>query len=713
MLFKMEASPVELGNCFALLPQDILLSIVEKSDYPLHTYMQLLGLSHAIRLAVRGIPREISFDDELSFENDRQLALAFTRPTADALAALLGPCKSLAKLSFRSSECPFYPNVYGCGGTEAACAGWVDEAFGGHDRLAVLEYLPTNVESVIERILLRLPGLLELRLNSQLPLSAHLLSAIARSCPHLQSLRSNAATVDINALAPLAGSMQHLGIRPVDSAPTSSDAFVSSLSAVGTLRLGGRCRPAALEPLAAHLTRLSLVMDQENKGEDLPGPWLCRLERLTLRGCRFSSPPPPPWTTLSRLLVANQATLQRLKLEITRPDAPGLARFMGVLDSLTRLTHLNLTCISLPHDAVITTALPPALLDRLESLTISLLSPEIHTVPRLCLTSSRLRHLDLQKMRLEALDLECPALVDLWLPPHLGKRQLSVRCPRLRLVKGMPAYAKGFREPLPDLELVDVQELGRDPLWLPHVVAGSPRLRSIRVPLSQPGLLALLCASGSLVDMALELTRMSNPLVLRLPGQLTHLRLSLNDTGTPFDLLVEAMGLRHLDITSSLGTWLKSRLGCPVLETLCARFRGPDDAAREFGGDLTLDDRTQLRSLHIEGYWEAASLLDVLTRHGARLHHVKLPAPSVAASDWPQVAAALGGLPRLANLELDITNAPSPLSLACPQLRSLRLDDGVGGKRVVLACPLLERRFGGISSAQVVLAVPTSDLLSL
>ncbi|KAJ4459120.1 hypothetical protein PAPYR_4918 [Paratrimastix pyriformis] len=696
----MEA-PVVLGH-FLDLPPDLLMCIVGRS---LLTYIQLLSLSHGVRLRVRGTLRELSFDC------DRELGHGSPKPTADALAALVGPCKSLAKLFFRPDDSSLEPTIFGCGRTEATCAGWVDEAFGGHDLLTVLEFFPTTSESAIELILLRLPGLLELRLGRDTQISTHLLATIARSCPHLQVLRSNSAIstnpLDVTALTPLSSSLRQFRCRYI---PPSAhlDAFVSGLSAVGTVHIR-RCRPAALEPLGAHLTRLSIT-DLGAKEEELPGPWLSRLEHLSLRDCPTFSVP------LSRLLAANQATLQRLKLTINRPDAAGLAALWASLDAMPQLTHLELTYGELPQGAM--TALPPALLGRLEHLT---LTGSLASAPgSLCIASGRLKCLALWGAA-AALSLDCPALVELRLP-SLHTDQLTLKCPRLRLVESLPAWFMGFATPMPDLESASFLT---DPIWLHDLLAGSPRLRSLQMRVSRPDVLAELCcpcACESLAVIYLELDVAElpkKPLVLRLPGRLETLWLSLSrhdaedsddDEWCPkaplVDLHVEAPGLRFLDLDRSESE-LRMRLECPALTTLSLALGGG-----LYGPQITsleLDERTQLRSLALRDYCEPANLLGLLARHGVRLHHLAL-ASAAAACAWPQLAAALGGLPRLTSLELGLGHAPSPLSLACPQLRTLNLKGMIERHKVVLACPLLEALSGLEAPDQLELALPARHL---
>ncbi|KAJ4452954.1 hypothetical protein PAPYR_12711 [Paratrimastix pyriformis] len=680
---------MEGSSNLLVLPSDLLLCIVETSDrHSLQTYLQLLSLSHVIRLAVRGNPRTLSFDDDAPE----------SRPTADALAAIIGPCIGLTKLSFCPSGSDIYQNAYRCGLTEVSYAGWVDEAFGGHDRLTVLKYLPTTFEPAIERILHHLPGLLKLRLGSEARVSTHLLAAIAGSCPHLQALRveGNSAILDVTALAPLAGSLQQFRCPHIPPS-ASLDAFVSSLSAVRTLHIS-RCPPAALAPLASQLTCLSMEMTGDNEAR-LPGPWLSRLERLSLWG------QPPISAPLARLLAANQTTLRRVGLEVVRLErASGFSILMAALGALPHLTHLELTCSELPRDADVT-ALPPEMLSRLERLVLRVAAQDASIPPPpprvLRITSGRLKFLCLQALaNLTALSLDCPVLAELLLPAY-PLEQLTVNCPRpRRLIGDMHRLA-----PMPGLDCVRVPLC--NPVWLPDLLAGAPRLRRIHVKLAQMDLCQRLCACESLVDIRLDVTvtQLPNPLILRLPGRLESLELSFSGALMPLDLQVEAPSLRRLDLRSSdMGARLSCRLACPALTALRILLAGSDITF------LELAERTRPRSLTIAGSWDTARLVEMLDRQGGLLHHLELFSLVVAPSAWPQLAAALGRLPRLASLGLPIGRVPPLLSLACPKLRNLTVVVS-GTEKVVLACPLLET-LNGIRdpSRQLVLAVPAPNL---
>ncbi|KAJ4458230.1 hypothetical protein PAPYR_6047 [Paratrimastix pyriformis] len=690
------------------------------SPSPPRVYIQLLSLSHTIRTSIRGTPRELSFAAE-SWE-PRQLS-ADIKPTitTDALAALVGPCKNLRELSLPFSD------GWGACEDEEASADWVDEAFGEHTQLAILAQLPSLSESAVERILGHLPGLVELTVGTR-PMSTHLLAVLARSCPRLQVLRCDlsddgADTIQLTSLTPLSGILKELSLWG-DPSSESLAALVGGLSAVTSLKLH-RCPPAALEPIASHLTTLELSAQDD---EDLPGPWLCRLETLSLSISGFSAP-------LARLLAVNQATLHSLTLVLVTTLAPSL--MASSLRALPYLTHLDLSMQDTKCVCAFSDLVPPELVDRLECLNMYL-----NTRDPVRIVSRRLQRLGfslgmtMTTDSLPGLALDCPVLAEL----DLHGRLASLRCPRLRTLR-LPAQGLDGVTPMPDLAVVELRQCWwhsktpprMDPVSL--LLTGSPRLQElIGARLAQPHLLARLCACGSLVwleHLRLDVARLPNPLVLRLPGQLEHLRMGIESSGADhnhpatLDLRVEAPGLLDFKMTivnASLAS-LRLRLhDCPRLAHLgLSSYNHPGLFS------LQVDDEDdamlpQLRSLRVEGQGgiDAASLVGVLARHGARLRSVSVEVIRSATHDddddvdWPEVMKALSGLPRLALLSLGVSeeaSSSSPLSLACPQLRSLILHRLPDRTKVRLACPLLEDldgiRFPG---CQLELALPAPNL---
>ncbi|KAJ4462558.1 hypothetical protein PAPYR_532 [Paratrimastix pyriformis] len=616
------------------LPRELLPAIVEASPRPELCYIQLLGLSHAIRSSIR-----VTLHN-LCFKSDHLMPDL----TADSMAALVGPCRNLWTLSFPISN--------GCNDiANAARAAWVDETFGGHTQLAVLKNLPLLPESDVERILSHLPGLVELTVSPDLYVSTRLLAALARSCPGLQVLRCSLSPKFqpdfAAALAPLSGVLNELDLWADSSLDESLAALVGSLSAVTSLKLP-RCPPAALAPIASHLTSLKLSSDL-GKESDLSGLWLCRLETLALHLADFA---------LSQLnLPPNQTTLRRFTLTLdclNVEDAPSL---MAVLRAMPHLTHLDLFVgwTNCARSAL----LPPDLVGRLECLAFGLQGGR-ESDP-VCIASSRLRELTV------------------FLP--MGDQLASLQCPQLRILKA-PIQSLAEVAPMPNLEVAVFRGLHptADPAWLLAESSPSPRLRVLcGVRLTRPDLLArLLCAcASSLVHLqaflSMDATELPNPLVLRLPGQLEHLDLHIESghRRSP-DLQVEAPGLLSLSLTLADHADLPSarvRLQhCPHL----ARFRLRSRTAFSLQTD---DVMMQPRRLYLlDGGIESASLFDLLTRHGARLRTLTINVEAMDDDSWMPLMVALYGLPRLTGLILLGFPETAPfVLLASPQLRSLDL----------------------------------------
>ncbi|KAJ4456915.1 putative GTP-binding protein ypt5 [Paratrimastix pyriformis] len=610
-------APETAKDLWEHLPPELLRVIVETSSNPLYAYVQLLSLSHVIRGSIRGTLHDLSF-----VEPDPALS-DIIMPTTDALAALVGPCKTLSKLSF--PEKPLLINEHGRG-IMSVDAGWADEAFEGHTQLAVIERFPSLPGPDFERILRHLPGLVELTVHSRFSMSTHLLDVLARSCSGLQVLRCSvpevADSVHFPALAPLSGVIKRLTIQgALDSERLA--ALVGSLSVVNSLKLS-RCPPAALEPIASHLT--SLKLSGSLVEEDLPGPWLCRLEALSLKvpTSRFSP-------RLAGLLAANQATLRALTLELKTGALPSL--FVS-LCALPHLTRLGLTLFG--HGCSLS-ALPHDLVDRLERLTVR---PDPIECGHEYLASSRLQRLCLSGPVSGLTLLECPSLLELNLTGVVAPAP-----PVLTMLTGSPPWLRV--------------------------------LSSVR--LTQPDLLC----GGSLVRLEqihLDVTQLPNPLVLRLPGQLQHLDLHLEREDRrvgglePLDLQVEAPRLIDFSLATDHYSlpFVRARLrNCPSLVHLALKSN--------VSLSLHVDEDEgsgMMRpwSLFVDGL-EAASTLGLLVRYGAHLRKIEMRGLQAPGEDWPQLMGALSGLPRLTSLKLGIPDACSVLSLACPRLQTLSLGE--------------------------------------
>ncbi|KAJ4455909.1 hypothetical protein PAPYR_9038 [Paratrimastix pyriformis] len=674
--------PVVFADLLARLPPELLQAIVEASSDQLKTYTQLLSLSHAIRTRFRGTPRAMSFDREPCY---------WCRiPTVDALAALVGPCKNLTKLTFPQ-------DLYGCGCSEAARAGWVRETFGGHHHLTTLifPYSTSFAPEVIEQILSHLPGLAELHLNGVVIIT-RLLAALARSCPHLQVLRIEGGWLgkpDFSVLAPLAGSLQQLIVRiDEDEADLfQSDvsvpdpAFLPTLTALQRLDVCNLCfPPAAIVPLASQLTHFELLGDMAVP--QLPIPWLCRLERLVLLCPNVDS------ASVLRVLEANRATLCRASLDVTAMAAAELAAITDSLAAMPLLIRLKLHSYSHEKQVGLLPLIPPAgLLSRLERFTMrrgtTVTVTESHHVR---IVSSRLRRFDLQAtidpQCTFRLSLDCPALEDLMLPKEVTIRQLGViRCPRLRRIMGLPDNFHGFQRPMPDLTFVDCSKA--HPAWAAHLLVESPRLQFLDVrELPPPDLLAQACATSLTVLFLSPTYWPANPFIIQLPGQLEKFSLHGPDGCFPLttrcmqDLHVEGAGLRYFRIVGEDGVRLL-RLNCPALEFLALDARCVH---------LELAEGTEPLELQVQA-GPTPDLETLFTQRGARLRRVSMH----LCHAWltRKVTSALCGLPRLSSLSLEFITVPARLKLACPQLRVFELSgrEKWADRTLELTCPLLER----------------------
>ncbi|KAJ4459795.1 hypothetical protein PAPYR_4192 [Paratrimastix pyriformis] len=621
------------------LPPELLQVIVEVSPCPLDTYLQLLrSLSHAIRQSIRGTLRELSFPEHIL--------------TTDALAALVGPCKSLRKLSFPEEWMHT---------SRGGARSWVDEAFGGHSQLAFLSHLPSLPDPEVEGILSHLSGLAELTVSPHLLMSTRLLAALARSCPSLQVLRCTSSSYGRDAHPDFAV------LRPLS----------------GVLKLASR------------LTVLKLR--DGTSDSDLPGPWLCHLETLSLDLLAG------PCVALTRLLAANQATLRRLTVTLNAPDVVQAPDLAASLRALPHLTRLSLSVID--TDCSLSALLPPDLVDRLEILHVWF-GPVEQLPVSIASRSLQEVHLCVGLGPTSWLAMQCPALVELNVTETKGNHLTSLQCPRLRKII-VPAPQSLFGAALmPNLEEMSCWSGSvEDPAWL---LAGSPWLRKLSgLRLTRTDLLARLCTCGTLVQLrglSLDVIRLPNPLVLRLPGQLEDLGLHIERRDRPgegeplsVDLQVEAPGLLDfsLDILdkSNLPP-VRARLhNCPHLVSLSvhgALFLQVDEE-EEAGVPVA----TQPRELIVSALHQT-SLACLLSRHGARLRTFISPGrfDAMTSADWPWLMGSLSGLTQLTRLDLNVSGAPSPLSLACPQLRRLTLYELPDEAKVALACPLLEELVG-------------------
>ncbi|KAJ4458925.1 hypothetical protein PAPYR_5207 [Paratrimastix pyriformis] len=724
------------------LPPELLPILVEASDTPLQTYTRLLGLCHATRTAVRGTPRELAFFfDDGTNDGEDPLIRQVTTPTSDALAALVGPCKGLAKLTLDLETQPRH--WWGDSRTDAA---WVDEAFAGHSRLSVLEVVPAHAAlmSAVARIVGHLHGLEEIRLLRVRrrdfdcdwgTFAEPLLAALGRSCPRLRlhmDMKTHFPGAALQGLAPIAGTLEDVQVplQFSDYVWTKNDeenneavvAFLRSLASVRKLSLFRR--PVNIPGLLAPLAHLKVDWTRALSVEGL-----CRLERLEFPN--LCATDKDGMDALARLLTANTATLRTASLQLLLCEETGLSplhQLAGWLDAMPHLTGLTLILEEVPSRAAVFGALPPGLLDRLEQLTLDLGPPPRGAVTHdtIRIASMRLRTfcLDIRARGWGSvpdapiLELACPHLEALTLPKSMigsAIDELVMECPRLRSIEGLPPRCRNRWTAMPHLVRV------RGCFWngeeeapeccsldgLPQLLEGSPRLRRLprlrqlsQVPSDEPAALAQLLGARSLTRLSLDvplsaLPSLHDPLrgsrTLRLPAQLERLEVTFfdrRDIDTSPALLVEAAGLRSLTVRLELPDSLPHRpaltINCPALVALDV------DLSRLCSLALS-GQHPPLLNLALSATQSSpstAGLSDCLLAAGTTLRRVSLRGPGF--SKWPRLAAALGRLPQLAVLDLADLSADEEVTLACPHLRRLCLGDVMKIRSLVLDCPLLE-----------------------
>ncbi|KAJ4459993.1 hypothetical protein PAPYR_4073 [Paratrimastix pyriformis] len=645
------------------------MGIVEAAEHPLLAYVKLLSLSHPIRTAIRGNLRE------LSLINDSTTGFDLPAPS-DAIAALVGPCKHLIKLSLSSRSHPLFI----CGPTEADYGHWVDEAFADHAHLIVLN-VPDSASFLpaLPRILSHLPGLVEFHTKAYVTGARDLLVALGRHCPKLEVLHIAGMAggfTEAESLRLVGGSLKQL-LAPFLLVKGESKAL-ECLPALERVHLGSYT--TALLPIASRLTHLAL--DSGHIG-DLAGAGVCRLESLKLC-CDFADP------HVIRLLAANQATLRTVSFDLSndscQPDAvPGLLARLGALPGLTHLT------LSLPDDEVVET-LPESILLRLEDLALS-----GGTFPGPTRIVSRtIRRLRLRGPILCApMTVNCPMLDELTVTQcESGPVPLVLNCPRLRSLDMTTATPGGisveaFLSIMPGLTRAHCSGEG-EPKWLFPLLTRSPRLADLQVAISRPETLSHLATDGAActlrsLSLSLDLTGFPESVALQMP-QLEVLNVvfvrpvstSPTMSAKNLTLACELPRIRSLSLLDNASIpAVHLTLRCPVLGDLLVAAPGLVSVSIAEAAPPP-----PLRSLRLEGRQnalEGASLLALLTQAGDRLARLSIASlsPSCQAT-WPALQAALCRLPQLALLTLPDSCIPE-ISLACPRLLWLGIAPVRGG----------------------------------
>ncbi|KAJ4461074.1 hypothetical protein PAPYR_2519 [Paratrimastix pyriformis] len=624
----------DVGVLLPLLNPDLMRAVVEASECPTTAYIQLLGLSHGIREAIRGTAREIAFENPMFPD-------LVTVPSVplEALTALLGPCKHLTRLTLVAQEIPLLN-----WGTEAECIAWVEETFAGHTPLAVLR-VPVGPLLLALLHTGRLASLGELHIERGGDLiRAELLSGVGRSCPGLKSLQllaSFPADVDpTDALRPLATNLEHLSLASFPT-PSSLPDLLGDCPHLTRLRVPQSIPVTTLGTLAPRLTHLTL--GEAVAQDDLAGLLLPRLESLDLS--KYGHP--LGW------LPQAAPCLRHLRLNIWNVPEPTAREILTCAPLLDRLVSLDLGAAAAPLTKPLHLACP-----------------------------------NLQTLRLyvhfghaSGLSLACPALHSLELPGGDSPYALDLGdTPRLRRV-----VAPWLFKPLPPMMGWIAGAL------LPRACGPASCLHELLdLWIDGPETLAALekfTPSLTRLSISLAMSRLPNaPLVLRLPPRLARLDIPLvrweGTAGGEADLHVEAgPSLRTFALGSRglprLNERIRLRLQCPGLVSLSLN--------RPAVLSLTLADNPPLQCLRLAecSGLGPACLLACLTQHGSHLRYLSLD------DLWPQHVGALGQLPVLSSLVLSGTTwHAQDVALACPRLaRLVVLADRVG--RLELTCPAL------------------------
>ncbi|KAJ4454910.1 hypothetical protein PAPYR_10257 [Paratrimastix pyriformis] len=665
----------------------------------------LIGLTQWTRTRLLGTIHEMSFEDPDLVEYHLQLI-----PTADALAALLGPCKGLVKLSF-PNESAFTdpekaPLLFGCGATEAACAAWVDEAFAGHDRLTTLRLPREPFLPALGRILGHLPGLVELHIMSPScgydPGSAprpgvfRIMAALHRSMPPaLSVLRLDWPVLGqalkdlVAALAPIATTLEELHLPYVELG-AEVHILLGRLPSLRRLTLESGSIGSLQQPVAARLTQLTV--GHHSGAEELfalpDGGG--RLEALSFGDCGGGR-------TVSCLLTPNQNTLRHIALGSPWEDEAAV----DLLASLTHLTSLELTLG--PTATGFFGAVPPELLDRLEHLALS--APD-SIFPSFGLAGKRLRslYLNLTVGHSATVTLDCPALETITgLPQGVDPYTLVMDCPWLRSLQGLPVTAI-VRWPavMPHLVRVGAEPPGCEiwgDSWLPQLLAAGPRLHEVLlgdVRLCSRKTVNQLFAAKSLRRIRIALGERAYPpsfdtrveMRLLLPAQLTHADITMPYQKC-FVQRVVAKGLRSLRLRGDSEFASQVIISCPALESLTIGLGGhvSFQVDEGFPGYFELEDCVAGAGHSLEEF------LTFPTGAAVRLRRCVLRLSKSLPGRTGILVPLLEQLPMLTSLVLDdnltCTIPAVPFSLASPSLRHLCIT-GLRVADLELNCPLLE-----------------------
>ncbi|KAJ4456319.1 hypothetical protein PAPYR_8503 [Paratrimastix pyriformis] len=410
-------------------------------------YLLLIGLSHDARQAIRGTLRQMSFDEKAS-PDDILEGDCLPTPTADILAALVGPCKGLVDLSLPSRE----PGLWGCGRTAADYAPWVDAAFAGHIQLATLRVpVGDSVMAALPRILGHLHGLVDFRLFARQACDPDAVLPALGQCPCLEGLHLDLGPdwhldptlLTTDSSAPLCTRLKRLSL-PTAFPEEDLNVFIRSLAGLERLRLM-QCDDETLACVGPHLARLKVSLSRLNWCSPLV---LDRLEAITIKEHLEN----PCFT--ADLLRANRATLRSVSFDFCQL----IGSLFEALAACPVLSRLTLSIRPWASSDFKLSDIPQSLLNQLESFRLRDCGSGYSQQFRAPIDSpSFLASTSLHNLEL-ALDLlhdGCltPALESLTLPPTVRDHPqgLALRCPQLRQIAGFAGHELAECQAMPRL----------------------------------------------------------------------------------------------------------------------------------------------------------------------------------------------------------------------------------------------------------------------
>ncbi|KAJ4458067.1 hypothetical protein PAPYR_6336 [Paratrimastix pyriformis] len=404
------------------LSRDLLLYLIESTPGSALTYALIISLDHQFRSLLRGEAVQLSFNSDCEDETPETVRA----PPADALAALLGPCRNLKFLELNSTRA-----VVGCGRAATHFGSWIDAAFAKHDRLHTFRLPTTNGlhEEAVLRILGHLPPdltILSLPVAAQITEGSTVLSLIGQRFHNLTELSMGLPFPgSLDSLAPACAhlSLLQLGtMRPIDP-------LLVGATALARLHVQGHGYQASFASIPETLREL--IVQQTLSGSQLAGP-AARCRNLVTVSLALAGETSALQGPIQALIQGNPG-LEEVRLRL---QSDSYAPLLSIFGMLTRLRVLRL------HELIVGTAGPtcdPAevasLASRLESLALSTnrTAPLIPCPGGLTLRSGSLRNLDLNCTFADPLVVEAPALQTLSVySPGLVPTVLTILAPALQ-----------------------------------------------------------------------------------------------------------------------------------------------------------------------------------------------------------------------------------------------------------------------------------------